>query len=396
MLLRLGLSGCCAAQQYQAANVRFGSKADIEGPPPDVRFTPESRHSITTSASCHKQTSWPLFDMINGASSRGIAMKLPRRKFLHLAVGATALSALSDTALALDYPTRPVRLIVGFPAGYATDIVARLIAQSLSERIGQQVAVENRPGAATNIAVEYVVKSAPDGYTLLAITVTNAVNATLYHDLNFDLVRDIAPIVATFRSPNVLVVTPALPVKTLPEFIAYAKANPGKINYASAGYGSAPNVNAELFKMMAGVNLIHVPYSGSFVPDLLSGQVQVAFPPVPLAIANIRSGKLRALAVTSVTRSDALPGIPAVAEFVPGFEASIWHGIGAPKNTPAPMINKLNQEINAVLGDRIVQDRLANIGGAAIGGSPAELSKLITDEIKKWDKVIRVANIKPE
>jgi tripartite-type tricarboxylate transporter receptor subunit TctC len=347
------------------------------------------------SALCQKQTFWPLFDMIDGTSSRGIAMKLPRRKFLHLAVGATALSALSDSALALDYPTRPVRLIVGFPAGYATDIVARLVAQSLSERIGQQVAVENRPGAATNIAVEYVVKSAPDGYTLLAITVTNAVNATLYHDLNFDLVRDIAPIVATFRSPNVLVVTPTLPAKTLPEFIAYAKANPGKINYASAGYGSAPNVNAELFKMMAGVDLVHVPYSASFVPDLLSGQVQCAFPPIPLAIANIRAGKLRALAVTSATRSDALPDVPAVAEFVPGFEASIWHGIGAPKKTPAAIIDKLNHQINAVLSDPKIKERFADIGGIPLGGSPADFRSLITDEIAKWGKVIRVANINP-
>jgi tripartite-type tricarboxylate transporter receptor subunit TctC len=371
-----------AASRRFCTTSALAPKVDIGERHARVRFVPK-----TDIVAAVRYDGWP---------SRGIAMKLPRRKFLHLAIGATPLSAWSDTALAFDYPTRPVRLIVGFPAGYATDIVARLIAQSLSERMARQVVVENRPGAATNIAVEYVVKSTPDGYTLLAITVTNAVNATLYHDLNFDLVRDIAPILATFRSPNVLVVTPTLPPKTLPEFIAYAKANPGKINYASAGYGSAPNVNAELFKMMADVDLIHVPYSGSFVPDLLSGQVQVAFPPLPLAIANIRSGKLRALAVTSATRSDALPGIPAVSEFVPGFEATIWHGVGAPKNTPAPIINKLNQEINAVLADRTVQERLANIGGAAIGGSPAELGKLITDEIKKWDNVIRVANIKPE
>ena len=322
-------------------------------------------------------------------------MNLPRRTFLHLAASAAALPALSPIANAETYPSRPVRLIVGFPAGYATDIVARLIAQSLSERLGQQVAVENRPGAATNIAAEEVVKAAPDGYTLLAMTVTNAVNATLYKDLNFDIVHDIAPIVATFRSPNVLVVTPSLPTKTLSEFIAYAKANPGKINYASAGYGSAPNVNAELFKMMTGVDLVHIPYSGSFVPDLLSGQVQCAFPPIPLAIANIRAGKLRALAVTSATRSDALPGIPTVGEFVPGFEATIWHGIGAPRKTPAAIINKLNHETNAVLADPKVKERFANIGGTAIGGSPADFGKLIADEIKKWGKVIRVANIKP-
>src|SRR5215469_8741012 len=241
--------------------------------------------------------------------TRGVAMNLPRRGFLYLSGAASAVTAIPRLAIADSYPSRPVRLIVGFPAGYATDIVARLVAQSLSERVGQQVFVENHPGAATNIAAEEVVKAAPDGYTLLAMTVTNAVNATLYKNLKFNIVHDIAPVVATFRSPNVLVVTPALPAKTLPEFIAYAKANPGRINYASAGYGSAPNVNAELFKMMAGVDLMHVPYSGSLLPDLLSGQVQCAFPPIPLAIANIRAGKLRGLAVTSATRSDALPDV---------------------------------------------------------------------------------------
>jgi tripartite-type tricarboxylate transporter receptor subunit TctC len=322
-------------------------------------------------------------------------MKLPRREFLHLVWGAAALPTLSRIAMADTYPSRPVRLIVGFPAGYATDIVARLVAQSLSERLGQQVFVENHPGAATNIAVGEVVNATPDGYTLLGMTVTNAVNATLYKSLRFDIIDDIAPIVATFRSPNVLVVTLSLPAKTLPEFIAYAKANPGKINYASAGYGTAPNVNAELFKMMTGVDLVHVPYSGSFVADLLSGQVQCAFPPIPLAIANIRADKLRALAVTSATRSDALPDVPAVAEFVPGFEASIWHGIGAPKNTPAAIINKLNHQINAVLVDPKIKERFADIGGIPLGGSPADFRTLITDEIAKWGKVVRVANINP-
>jgi tripartite-type tricarboxylate transporter receptor subunit TctC len=321
-------------------------------------------------------------------------MDLLRRSFLRMAASAAVLPAFLPLASAATYPTRPIRLIVGFPPGYATDIVARLIAQSLSERLGQQVAVENHPGAATNIAVEEVVKATPDGYMLLAMTVTNAVNATLYKHLNFDIGSDIAPIIATFTSPNVLVVTPSLPAKTLPEFIAYAKANPGKINYASAGYGTAPNVNAELFKMMTGVNLVHVPYSGSFLPDLLSGQVQGAFPPIPLAIANIRSGKLRALAVTSATRSDALPGIPAVAEFVPGFEATIWHGIGAPKKTPAEIVNKLNHEINKVLVDAAVKERFANLGGAALGGSPTDFAKLIADETEKWGKVIRTADIK--
>jgi tripartite-type tricarboxylate transporter receptor subunit TctC len=324
----------------------------------------------------------------------GVTMKLPRREFLYFAA-ATAFPVISPAAMADTYPSRPVRLIVGFPAGYATDIVARLVAQSLSERLGQQVFVENHPRAATNIAVEEVINAAPDGYTLLAMTVTNAVNATLYNNLKFNIIHDIAPIIATFQSPNVLVVTLTLPAKTLPEFIAYAKANPGKINYASAGYGTAPNINAELFKMMAGVDLVHVPYSGSFLPDLLSGQVQCAFPPIPLAIASIRAGKLRALAVTSATRSDALPDVPAVAEFVPGFEASIWHGIGAPKKTPIAIITTLNHQINAVLADPKVKERFADVGGAPLGGSPADFHKLITDEIAKWGKVIRVANINP-
>ncbi len=321
-------------------------------------------------------------------------MRIPRRKFLQFGPGVAALPITTRFAWAQDYPTRPIRMIIGFPPGYATDIVARLIAQALSQRLGQQVAVENHPGAATNIAAEEVVHSAPDGYTLLGMTVTNIVNATLYRDLKFDITRDIAPVVATFTSPNVLVVTPSLPAKTLPEFIAYATANPGKINYASAGFGTAPNVNAELFKMMTGVNLVHIPYSGSFLPDLLSGQVQVAFPPIPLAIANIRNGKLRALAVTSATRSDALPGIPAVAEFVPGFEASIWHGIGAPKQTPAQIVDKLNSQINLVLADLKVKERLANLGGSPLGGSPADFRKLIASEIEKWGKVIRTADIK--
>ena len=321
-------------------------------------------------------------------------MRILRREFLQFGVGVAALPITSRFASAQDYPTRPVRLIIGFPPGYATDIVARLIAQALSERLGQQVAVENHPGAATNIAAEEVVNSTPDGYTLLGMTVTNAVNATLYKDVKFDITRDIAPIVATFTSPNVLVVTPSLPAKTLPEFIAYTKANPGKINYASAGFGTAPNVNAELFKMMTGANLVHIPYSGSFLPDLLSGQIQVAFPPIPLAIANIRNSKLRALAVTSATRSDALPGIPAVAEYVPGFESSIWHGIGAPKQTPLQIVDKLNSQINLVLADPKVKERFANLGGSPLGGSPADFGNLIASEIEKWGKVIRTADIK--
>jgi tripartite-type tricarboxylate transporter receptor subunit TctC len=323
-------------------------------------------------------------------------MKLPRRKFIYLAVGAAALPVLPRAACALDYPTRPVRIILGFPPGSATDIVARLIAQSLSERLGQQVIVDNRPGAGSNIGTEAVVRSPPDGYTLLAATVTNAVNATLYQDLNFDFVRDIAPVIGTFRSPNVMVVTQSLPTKTLAEFIAYAKANPGKINYASFGYGTAPNMAAELFKMMAGVDLVHVPYRNNYLPDLIAGQVQVAFNPIALSIAQIKAGKLRALAVTGTTRSDALPDVPTVAEFVPGYSAIIWHGIGAPKDTPADIIDKLNTEINAVLADPGLKARFADLGGTAIGGSPADFSKLIASEIEKWGKVVRAANIKPE
>jgi len=322
-------------------------------------------------------------------------MKFLRREFLHLAAGAAALPALSRAAFALDYPTRPLRLVLGFPPGSATDIVARLIAQPLSERLAQQVIVDNRPGAGSNIGTEAVVRATPDGYTLLAVTVTNAVNETLYTDLNFDFARDIAPVAATFRSPSVMVVTPSFPAKTLPEFIAYAKANPGKVNYASFGYGTAPNMAGELFKMLAGVDLVHVPYRGSFLPDLMSGQVQTSFNPIALSIEQIKAGKLRALAVTGTVRSDALPDLPTVAEFVPGYEAYIWHGIGAPKDTPGDIIAKLNTEINAVLADPTLKARFTDLGGAAIGGSPADFSKLIAAEIVKWGKVVRAANIKP-
>jgi tripartite-type tricarboxylate transporter receptor subunit TctC len=323
-------------------------------------------------------------------------MELARRRLLQLAAGAAALLPFSRNAFALDYPTRPVRLIAGFPAASATDIVARVIAQPLSEKLGQQVIVDNRPGAGSNIGTEAVVRSAPDGYTLLAATVTNAVNATLYKDLSFDFVRDIAPVVGTFRSPNGVVVTQSLPAQTLPEFIAYAKANPGKINYASFGYGTAPNMAAELFKMMAGVDLVHVPYRTNYLPDLISGQVQVAFNPIALSIAQVKAGKLRALAVTGTARSDALPDVPTVAEFVPGYEAYIWHGIGAPKDTPADIVGKLNATINDVLADPNVNARFAELGGSAIGGSPADFAKLIAAEIQKWGKVVQAANIKPD
>jgi tripartite-type tricarboxylate transporter receptor subunit TctC len=323
-------------------------------------------------------------------------MKLPRRQFLQLAAGAGAVATAAQRAAAQAYPARPVRLVAGFPPGTATDTDARLIAQWLSERFGQQVLVDNRTGAGTNIAVENVARATPDGYTLLMITVTNAVNATLYQGLNFDLVRDIAPVAGTMRTANVLVVNPAVPANTLPEFIGYAKANPGKINYASNGHGSAPNMAAELFKFMTGVDLVHVPYRSSFAPDLLGGQVQVAFTPIPLSIAFIRDGKLRALAVTGATRSDALPGIPTVAEFVPGYVADVWHGVGAPKNTPPAIIDTLDKEIGAALADPAMKAKFANLGAEPMPMTPGEFGQFIVTEIDKWAKVVRFAGVKLE
>jgi tripartite-type tricarboxylate transporter receptor subunit TctC len=323
-------------------------------------------------------------------------MRLARRKFLQSAAGAAAFFATPRGASAQAYPERPVRLIVGFPPGTATDTDGRLIAQWLSERLGQQFIVDNRTGAGTNIAVESVVRSPPDGYTLLMVTVTNAVNATLYQGLNFDLVRDIAPVAGTMLTANVLVVNPAVPAHTVPEFIAYAKANPGKINYASNGHGSAPNMAAELFKFMTGVDLIHVPYRSSFAPDLMGGQVQVAFTPIPLSIAFIRDGKLRALGVTGAKPSDALPGIPTIAQFVPGYEANVWHGVGAPKNTPANIIDKLYKEIGAALADPGMIAKFANLGAEPMPMSPGEFGQFVVAEIDKWAKVVRFAGVKLE
>ena len=320
-------------------------------------------------------------------------MKLVRRRFLQ--VGAAAALALPRTASALDYPTRPVRILVGFPPGAATDIVARLVAQSLSERLGQQFIVENKPGAASNLAAETMIKSAPDGYTLLAMTVTNAVNATLYEGkLNFDFVRDAVPVASTISSANVLEVTLGLPIHSVPEFIAYAKANPGKLNYASYGVGTAPNMAAELFKMMAGVNLVHVPYHSSFMPDLISGQVQLVFTPIPLTIGAIRAGQVRPIAVTSKMPSEALPGIPAIAQFVPGYEATIWHGIAAPKGTPPDVVKKLHVEINAVLTDPAMKSKFENVGAQPAPMSRPEFSQYIAAEVGKWAKVIKFADIK--
>ena len=322
-------------------------------------------------------------------------MKLPRRQFLHLAAGATALPAVSRIARAQAYPSRPVRIVVGLTAGSASDIVARLVGQSLSERLGQQFVVENRPGAGTNIAAEAVVRSAPDGYTLLLAASPNAINASLYDKLSFNFIRDIAPVAAISREPNVVLVNPSVPAKAVPEFIAYAKANPGRINMASAGNGTTSHLAGELFKMMTGVNMVHVPYrGGTALTDLLAGQVQVFFPPMVVPIAQVKAGKLRALAVTTATRSEALPDIPTVGEFVPGYEASVWFGLGAPYGTPAEIIDKLNQETNAALADPKIKARIAESGGNALAGSPADFGKLIADETEKWGKVIRAANIK--
>jgi tripartite-type tricarboxylate transporter receptor subunit TctC len=315
---------------------------------------------------------------------------------LALALACFVFTGAIAAVAAEDYPTRPLHLVVGYPAGVAPDIVARLIAQPLSERLGQPVIVDNRPGAASNIGTETVVRASPDGYTLLVATFANAVNATLYHDLNFDFVRDITPIVGTFSGPTVMVVTPSLPVKTVPEFITYAKANPGKINYVSSGHGTVPNVAGELFNTTAGVHLVHVPYRGSFLPDLLSGQTQLTFVPLATVLGYIKSGKLRALAVTGATRSPALPDVPTLAEFLPGFEVSVWHGIGAPKGTPPAILDKLNREVNAVLADPKIKERFADLGGTALGGAAAEFGKLIASETEKWGQVIRAANITPE
>jgi tripartite-type tricarboxylate transporter receptor subunit TctC len=325
-------------------------------------------------------------------------MKFPhRRQFLHLAAGAAALPAASRIARAQAYPTRPVRMIVGFPAGNASDIVARLMAQSLSERLGQQFIVENRPGASGNIGTEGVVRAPPDGYTLLMEVVTgSAINATLYPNLNFNFIRDIAPVASIGGGAYVMVVNPSVPAKTIPEFIVYAKANPGKINYASAGIGGPTHIFGELFKMMAGVDLLHVPYRGSFLPDLLSGQVQAVFAPVSQLIEHIRSSKLRALAVTTVTRQAALPDIPTMAEFVPGYEGSVWYGVGAPKNTPAEIIEKLNMGINAALADASLKARFAELACAPMSMTPVEFGKLVVDETEKWGKVVKFAGIKAE
>jgi tripartite-type tricarboxylate transporter receptor subunit TctC len=325
-------------------------------------------------------------------------MKIPRRTFLHLAVGAAALPAVPRIARAQAYPSRPVRIIVGFPAGGATDIQARLMGQWLSDRLGQQFIIENRSGASGNIGTEAVAKAPADGYTLLQVVTPNVINAALYTNLNFDFMRDIAPVICSARLAYMVVVHPSVPATTIPEFIAYAKANPGKINYGSAGHGTPQNICCELFKMMTGVNLVHIPYRGGApaTSDLVGGHLQVIFSPVSESIEHVKAGKLRVLAVTTKTRLDVLPDVPTVADFVPGYEASGFAGMGAPTNTPADIIDMLNKELNAGLADSKIKGRIVELGGTVLGGTPAEFGTILSEAIEKWTKVIKFAGIKAE
>jgi tripartite-type tricarboxylate transporter receptor subunit TctC len=324
-------------------------------------------------------------------------MRKSRRRFLQDISTGIGIIAASDLAWAQSYPARPVRIVVGFTAGGAFDIVARLLAQWLGDQLHQPFIVENRPGASTNIATEAVIRAPADGYTLLLGGATNAINATLFDKLNFDFVRDIAPVAGVARFPNVMEVNPAFPVSTLPQFIEYAKANPGKINMGSSGNGTSQHLCGELFKLMTGAELVHVPYKGSAqsMTDLLSGTVQVSFDPLPACIEHIKAGRLRALAVTTATRSEALPSVPAVAEFVPGYEASAWNGICAPRGTPADIVARLNTTVNAGLADPSIKSRLAGLGATTLAGSPGDFATLIAEQAQKWGKVIREANIKP-
>ena len=326
----------------------------------------------------------------------GTVMKLPRRNFLHLAAGAAALLAFSRIAWAQVYPSRPVRIIVGFAPGGAADIVARLIGQWLSERLGRPFIIENRPGAGSNIATEVVMRAAPDGYTLLLAGISQAVNAALYEKLNF--MRDIAPVAGIMRMPVVMEINLSVPAKTVPEFIAYAKANPGKINMASAGNGVTSHVSGELFKMMSGVDMVHVPYRGAApaLTDLLAGQVHIYFDLMPNSIGYIRAGKVRPLAVTTATRSEALPDLPTVGDFVPGYEVSAWYGLGAPRGTPLEIIDKLNREINAGLADSKLRERFADLGGIVFPGSPADFRKHLSEEAGKLGKMVKLLGIKAD
>ena len=325
-------------------------------------------------------------------------MKLPRRRFLHLAAGAAALPAASLIARAQAYPSRPARIVVPFAAGGSTDISARLIGQWLSERLGQQFVIENRPGAGSNIGTEVVVNAPPDGYTLLLVGASSAINATLYEKLSFNFLRDIAPVSGIISIPFIMAVNPSFPAKTVSEFIANTRANPGKVNMASGGNGTAGHLSGELFKMMAGINMVHVPYRGEApaLTDMLGGQVQAMFGTMPASIEYVRAGKLRPLAVTSARRSELLPDLPTVGDFVPGYETSALQGVGAPRNTPAEIINKLNKEINAGLADPKIKTRVADMGGTVLAGSPADFGKLIADETEKWGKVVKFSGAKPD
>jgi tripartite-type tricarboxylate transporter receptor subunit TctC len=325
-------------------------------------------------------------------------MKLARRTFVYLALGAAVLPLVPRNASGQIYPTRPVRLICAFPAGGPNDTLARLIGQWLSERLGRPFVVENRPGAATNIATEAVVRAPPDGYTLLLVAQVNAINVTLYERLNFNFIRDIAAVAGIMRVPSILEVNPSVPVHTVPEFIAYAKANPGRLNMASAGNGTSSHLSGELFKIMTGVDILHVPYRGAAaaLTDLIAARVQVYFDLMPNSIAHVRSGKVRPLAITTTTRSGALPDLPSVGDFVPGYEVNTWFGVGAPRGTPADIVDKLNEEINAALADPQMKARLAELGGTVLAGTPADFEKLVADETEKWARVIRAANIKPD
>ena len=317
-----------------------------------------------------------------------------RRRLLQLSAGAAVSGALAGFAFALDYPARPVRIIVPYPPGIAPDIVARLVAQGLSERLKQQFVVDNRSGGASNVGTSIVAHAVPDGYTLLVVTTTNTINTSLYDNLDFNLIRDIAPVAGLVRLSLVLAVNPSVPAQTLPEFIASAKANPGKINYASVGSGAATNVAGELFKQMAGINLVNVPYRSNYMPDLISGQVQAAFTPILQSVGYIRAGTLRALAVTGATRSESLPGIPAAAEFVPGYEASVWDALGAPANTPADIVEALNMQVNTVLSDPALKAQFAALGAEPMLMTPAEFGKYIAAETEKWGRVVKTARIK--
>jgi len=322
-------------------------------------------------------------------------MKIHRRHFLQATTSFAASSAIAPCARAETYPTRPVHVIVGFPAGGAADISARLLSQWLTKRLGQQFVVESRPGAATNIATEAVARAPADGYTLLFVTQANAVNAALYRKLNFNFIRDIAPVASVLRVPGVMVVNPSFSATTVPEFIAYARSNPGKINMGSGGIGSAQHLYGELFKMLTGIEMVHIPYSGQPLTDLIGGRLQVVFNPVPSTISFIRSGKLRALAVTTAMRLDALPDVPAIAESVQGYEASGWFGIGSPKATPVPIVERLNAEINAALKDSKIKAQIAELGSTVFAGSPADFGKFIVDETRKWGTVVKSAGLKP-